>query len=827
MASWVVPLHAVGAGDVGLAGGKGANLGELVHAGFAVPDGFVVTTRSYALALRSAGLDPAAAAPEPAELQAAISTLTLPPELEASIVDAYRDRGEGAVAVRSSATAEDLPGAAFAGQQETFLNVVGREALLDAVRACWASLWAERAVAYRVRLAYADVPEIAVVVQRMVPSEHAGVLFTADPVTGARDRVVIEASPGLGEAVVSGLVTPEHVVVDRHGHVVERRPGRHEVVIRGRAGGGVHQEQPDGEVGAMPAGTLRDLAATGRRVAAHFGRPQDIEWAYADHTLWVVQARPLTALPPAPIRVGALRGASGAICAELLPVRPYPLDLTSWTVPGWFAILARMAAEIAGVRVDVGRMFPTVDGVLTELRPPDPRPSWRTLTTPLRLRASVRRFVPGRWTADPRFATYERRVGELQAHDPADSTWSDLLTVPGTVLGLLDAYVDLRIDYLGTAVVDLLRLRVLLALLGLSAELWPLLAGAPTRTRAANDALADLAAQVRDEPEWSVAFRASSDDELVIAVWHAEAYGPLREAVQAWLAAYGHRETTSAALVSSPTWAEEPALLLGNLRALVSRPPEPGGETDQAAAALQRVRRRRRVRVTHSAERVRRAADAARAAVAFREDSHFHALRIRPVLRSTLLEVGDRLTRAGALEGREEVFHLELAELVGLGDPVALDAEEARRLRALVRRRAARRAELGLAPLISPATLYPGARRPARDALVSGSPGGGGRATGPVRIVREPAEFGRLQPGEVLVCPYTNPAWTPLFSLASAVVADSGSFGSHAAIVAREYGIPAVMGTGNGTSALTDGQVVVVDGDRGDVVAGPGADARG
>ena len=273
MASWVVPLTAVGAGDVGLVGGKGANLGELLRAGFAVPAGFVVTTRADTL-------------PEPVEgprrgrltLPDAIQGTTIPPDLATSIVDAYRALGEGPVAVRSSATAEDLPGAASAGQQDTSLNVVGPQALLDAVRRCWASLWGERAVAYRARLGYADVPEIAVVVQRMVPSEHAGVLFTADPVTGARDRVVIEASPGLGEAVVSGLVTPEHVVVDRHGRLVERRPGRHEVVIHPRAGGGVAEERvADGEVDALPAGTLRDLAATGSRVAAHSGRPQAIE----------------------------------------------------------------------------------------------------------------------------------------------------------------------------------------------------------------------------------------------------------------------------------------------------------------------------------------------------------------------------------------------------------------------------------------------------------------------------------------------------------------------------------------------------------------------
>src|SRR3954452_21121713 len=233
---YVVPLAEVGAGDVAVAGGKGANLGELVRAGFRVPDGFVVATRLYADALRAASLDPSAASDPAADggvasLEEAVRNLELPAALQTPVLDAYHGLGGGPVAVRSSATAEDLPGAAFAGQQETFLNVVGDEAVLDALRACWASLWGERAVAYRREVGFAGVPQIAVIVQRMVPAAYAGVLFTADPVTGERDRVVIEASPGLGEAVVSGLVTPAHVVVDRRGRVVERRAGRHEVVI--------------------------------------------------------------------------------------------------------------------------------------------------------------------------------------------------------------------------------------------------------------------------------------------------------------------------------------------------------------------------------------------------------------------------------------------------------------------------------------------------------------------------------------------------------------------------------------------------------------------
>lgn len=830
-ASLVVPLPRVGGGDLEVAGGKASNLGELIRSGFRVPEGFVVTTRSYRKALGGAGLTPALdgadltprsegssrAVVDPQRLRAKIEELTIPPPLAEEIRRAYLELGQGPVAVRSSATAEDLPGAAFAGQQETFLNVIGVEAVLDAVRGCWASLWAERAVAYRDRLGYAGTPEIAVVVQRMVPSEFAGVLFTANPVTGVRDEVVIEASPGLGEAVVSGLVTPEHVVIDRQGRIRERRPGRQEVVIRGSASGGVVHERHGHQVPELAAHILVELAEVGREIARYFGRPQDVEWAYAAGIVWVVQARPLTALPPAPLKANRVQREAGAVCAELLPTRPYPLDMTAWTIPGWFAILARMVTEVPAVRIDVRAMFPEVDGVVTQLLPPEPHPTWQTLTTPVRVRERLRRYDPARWTADPRFLAFERRLAELKAADPAAMSWSELMGVPADVFGLLNNFVDVRIDYLPAVAVSVVRLRVWLAILGASSEFWPLLAGQVTQTRAANDALKAIAQDIRHTPAWAEAFATSDEAELTEAVWHAETFRPVRDALQRWLGTYGHRETTSAALISSPTWAEDPELILGSLRGLILHPPDEA-EKDHGDAAQQRIRRRRRVRLTGSARKVLQAAAAARAGMAFREDTHFHALRVRPILRNALLEAGRRLARTGVLEDDQDVFHLKLEELRRVADPSRLSPARQSGLRQLVRDRSVKRAEFGEAPLISPATLYPGVARPAANALASGTPGGGGRATGPVRVIREPSEFGELRPGDVLVCPYTNPSWTPLFQLAAAVVADSGSFGSHAAIVAREYGIPAVMGTGNGTTVLHDGLVVVVDGTRGHVV---------
>jgi rifampicin phosphotransferase len=236
--------------------------------------------------------------------------------------------------------------------------------------------------------------------------------------------------------------------------------------------------------------------------------------------------------------------------------------------------------------------------------------------------------------------------------------------------------------------------------------------------------------------------------------------------------------------------------------------------------------RRRRAVIKHWVE-------AARAGTAFREDSHFYFLMPLPILRRSLLEMGRRLCDVEVLEQPEDVFHLRLEELEAIDDPAMLSESRAssaqgrsraERLRTLVRTRAARREELRGVRLIDPAAVFP--QRDVGNALITGTPASSGSATGPVKLIRGPAEFSHLAPGDVLVCPYTNPAWTTLFQRAAAVVADSGGPGSHAAIVAREYGIPAVMGTGIGTATLTDGQLVTVNGSTGRVIAADGDGQR-
>ncbi|MBB4932685.1 pyruvate,water dikinase [Lipingzhangella halophila] len=832
----VAPLDTLSAADLDRAGGKGANLGELVRAGYRVPGGFVVTTDAYTAVVDRGGLaqriderlaaaDGSAddAARAAAAIRSEFAAAEIPEEVRAAIVAAYAELGAEAVAVRSSATAEDLPGAAFAGQQDTYLNVVGQDALLDAVRHCWGSLWTDRAISYRRRRGIdSGAVRIAVVVQAMVPAESAGVLLCANPVTGARDELVVDASSGLGEAVVSGLVTPDHYVLDRRGRIREWTPGQREVVVRGTAGGGIAHDSTGEETAGeqLPAGVLTELARLGTAVSEHFGRPQDMEWALADGTVWLLQARPMTALPPAPVRLNRIQRRVGPVILEMFPYRPYPLDMSAWVLPGPGRLVSRMMAEIPGLRVDLRDVAPEVDGVVDRFVPPNPRPTPAVLTAPARILGRIRRYDPERWTQDPRFTTFQRRIAELNATEWRSVPWDELRRVPRRALDALDLVTDLRVDYLPRSGMSLLRLRLALRFLGRGDLFSSLIMGATTRTVDNNRALEALARHVRDDDRLRAAFAELDGDALVERVHASPEFADFRAALDAFRAEFGHRETASALLLSAPTMGEAPATILGMVRTLVTRPAEPTADQspDLAGDALRRLLAHPRAQRPRRRARLPRMVRAARSGVGFREDSHFELTRPLPPLRNAVLEMGRRLASAGVLGDQWAVLHLRREELEDLPDPDTLPEADAARLRATADARSAKRAELAGVPLISPAVRFHDSG-PDTDALATGTAAGGGRATGPVRVIREPAEFGNLRTGDILVCPNTNPSWTPLFQSAAAVVVDTGGLGSHAAIVAREYGIPAIMGSATGTATLTDGRLVTVDGDRGRVTA--------
>jgi pyruvate,water dikinase len=817
-ASYVVDLSRVRTADLPTVGGKSANLGELIGAGFPVPPGFAITTAAYDRVVATNGLQPLIArATEPdggAQIREAFAKAAIPPNVEQDILQAYQRLGAPSVAVRSSATAEDLPDAAFAGQQDSFLGIVDAQGLLNSVRLCWGSLWSDRAISYREKhgFAHADV-KLAVVVQTLIPAESAGVMFTANPINGARDETVIDASSGLGEAIVSGLVTPDHIIL-RKGRlgwrIIERRLGRREIEVRPRAGGGVEHVAGSGDAGpVLPDVVLRRLARLGAAIQRHFDRPQDVEWAWADGRLFVLQARPITALPR-PLARTRRFGMPQSGPSEYFQIRPYPLDMTTW-VPAMSAALTKM--------LPLGNAFPRFDqmweeeeGVITRFGDwPEMRLSRDLLMMPLRLLPLAWRYDPEHWREDPILASTLSRIAALNERNLASLSESELLATAREAMTLPEDIVELRSRYFPRTIFSLLGLRIVLGLLGREDRFGALLSGVDNKTLEANRQLEILAADIRADLALSAIFKEHDPTTLWDALADASAGRAFLTKLRAFLAEYGHRETGSPLLVSQPTWRDAPEPVLGILKGLAVSPPV----TRDVQPVWERERDEILAELPFAPLRAAFLAmlAGARKFPSLREDTHFIMTMPMPVLHQALLELGHRLVPAGVLDRENDVFHLQLDELEqavrSWPPPKSLVSE----LAVTVRQRAERRSALADVPLFDLAALPP--PQPTGDALLAGTPGSPGVAEGPVRIVRDAAAFGTLLPGEVLVAPYTNPSWTPLFGRAVAVIVDAGSAMSHAAIVAREYGIPAVMGTGDAISRLRDGQLVRVDGSNG------------
>lgn len=814
------PLGGLTAQDVAIAGGKGANLGELVRGGFDVPDGFVVTTAAYDRVVAEHG-------------PAGLATADLPDDLADAVLRAYADLGGGAVAVRSSATTEDLPEASFAGQQETFLNVSGEAALLAAVRDCWASLWTERAVAYRSRHAPDATASLAVVVQRLVPADAAGVMFTANPANGRVEETVITASWGLGEAVVSGRVEPDTIVVDRSGGVQEYRVADKAVRTETTATGTrtAPTPEPQRTEPVLTEAEAVELARLGAAIEAHFGSPQDIEWVRADGAFRIVQARPVTALPP---RVGPVptewpvpaRGMyfRASITEQLPdPLSPLFADLMATAVPDG---LARLLAELTdgGEFGDVG--FPTINGYAFY------RYSTGAITAMLKGSPALIRLVVGdggRWVEErwrERLAGYADEVAAEAALDPAATPASGLLDGVARLVAAMAYYytavqtvipVASSGELVWTATYDRLLKRpgdppAETFLLGYDSE--PL--------RAEKD-LYDLARWAREaglaEPLTDLAVDPLADHAPAAVPEHIwqEWRGRLRD----HLAAHGHTAYNLDPV--NPVPADDPRPLLQALRFhLAADAPDPHQRQARAAAARNNAEARLLTRLRGRRQaRVRALLGWAQRTGPLREDALAAMGLYLPPARRLLAEFGARLVREGSLAEPADAWWLTLAEARAAAG--ALDAGEAASdLREVVagRQAEARGRRLATPPQYLPKNrlmnsmewMYPAREGGASGGVLTGNAGTGGRVTAPARVLSGPDDFAAFRPGEVLVASITTPAYTPLFAMAGAVVTDIGGVLSHGSIVAREYGIPAVLGTGAATKLISTGDEVTVDG---------------
>jgi pyruvate,water dikinase len=880
--SYVLQFDKIDPSTLTLVGGKAANLGALTQGGLPVPPGFCVTTDAYHLVVGdrlddlfthlASAEGPDAVAGLAAQARELIISAPVPADIERQLVAGYRALGRPPVAVRSSATAEDLEFASFAGQQDTYLNVVGDKALAEAVRRCWASLWTDRAVSYR-NLNNIDQREVAlaVVVQEMVQSFAAGVMFTANPVTGTRHETVIDASPGLGESVVSGAVNPDRFVVDRaKGTIVERRLGDKRVLIRSLAGGGTeHVEQEDSS--GAPCITdpqVLALARLGQDVEDLYQAPQDTEWAIDDAgVLWLTQARPITTLYPLPEQNRS--GDRIYMCMSLAQglTRPItPMGLAA------FRLIASSVATAAGspppqpfdgprpFREAGQRMFVDVTGAIRNsigrravlnafgvmearaavvLKGLGEQPQFSIIKqSPLKTLRPIARVAVVKARAPQRaiqamisperslvaIAAAERRLrAELDV--PADAAPEQRLDHVERQLGTVFLLMPTIIGYPIGGFLLLALARKLLGPLAKPGELQTVLRGLPHNVTTEMDlALWDLTQQIRADEQSALVLGLGPVDEVVKAFVRGSLPPVAQRGLTDFLTRYGHRAVAEIDL-GMPRWSDDPTHLVSVIINYLRLEDESRAPDVQFAAGnreaeemvdtlVQRCREQNRIKAGIVGFGLSRA----RQLAGLREMPKNLLVLALASLRHQLALVGAELAKSGRVDAADDVFFLDLVEarrgLSGADLHALVVARKEAYEVELKRRRIPR---ILLSDGTEPEAVGIAVEHP--DGALVGSPASAGRVTAPARVVLDPVGA-HLEPGEILVAPSTDPGWTPLFLTAGGLVMEMGGSNSHGAVVAREYGIPAVVGVPDATSKITTGQTVTVDGAAGLVLPG-------
>jgi phosphohistidine swiveling domain-containing protein len=883
MERFVQPLGATPL-DLAQAGGKGANLNRLIRADLPVPPAYLIDTAAYRLFVSTNGLtgeierlgrpgaDPAAIDEASRQLRALFAAAPLPDLLRAAIYELAKIAGNQALAVRSSATAEDLPQASFAGQQDTFLNVRGRQALVEAVRGCWSSLWTARALAYRQRqgIAPGDV-SLAVVVQEMVPAERSGVLFTINPLTGAQDEMLVNATWGLGEALVAGRVNPDTLVLDKDSGAIKEQQLGDKRLMTAPAASGTEEVAVASEKQAQSALTAEQasaLAALCRQVEALFGSPQDIEWAIVGDQIFLLQSRPVTIAGDK--RTGKAPGDDA--WPPLIEVAPQPFDRWGqmdvgerWpepVTPFTWSTAEPMIAEnmarsdsvkairlpfvdrIQWTRREYGRVYFNEGAMVHLFRQGFGMPAssvtsamggqagelgdndgwlWRKLLrrAPTLVKMSlnweqelkkypdlfpridewVARFMTrdlsldddARLWAESHSVWYKRLMEAMDYHSVATS-------VSANNAGMVASFVKRTLDDEG------LGYRLMAGLTGIIASeivpaLWQM-AGELRRIGLAEVVLAREAA--------------------LAELRQAPVAAGFRQLLEIFLQRHGHRCMTEAEWLF-PRWVEDPSQVIG----LIAGYLKAGDEYNPLAAEARQRREREAItaQVEQKLDPLRRAyfrwaLGRAHNTIRLRDNGQHFLVKLLLPMRIIYAELGRRWAQRDWLDDADDFFFLVTPEIEGAlfaGDPQAagLNLKQAaaqRRLAYDYWRQARFPEALGAdgRPLAL-ATATEIAR------TLTGIPASAGQARGQAVIINSPAEAGRVQPGQILVTRSTDPGWTPLFSLVGGLVLEIGGQLSHGAIVAREYGLPAVVNVPEATARIQDGQTIVVDGSAGRV----------
>ncbi|MBL1101784.1 rifamycin-inactivating phosphotransferase [Streptomyces coffeae] len=855
---YVWDLQEVGETQVAVVGGKGAHLGGLSRIeGIRVPAGFCVTTDAFRRIMAEAPSiddwldqlsrlnpdDRRAIRTLSAQIRRTIEGIAIPGDLAAAITRALAQLGEqAACAVRSSATAEDLPTASFAGQQDTYLNVVGPTTILQHVSRCWASLFTERAVTYRQRngIDHRTV-HMAVVVQQMVFPHAAGILFTADPVTGNRKVATVDAGFGLGEALVSGLVNPDVFTV-RHDEVVAKAIAAKQRAVRALPAGGTQEAAIDSQRQEQPALTdaqVVRLVQLGRRIEAHFGRPQDIEWCLVDDDFQIVQSRPITTLFPLPETGDQENHVYVSVGHQQMMTDPMkPLGLSMWR------LTAMVPMHEAGGRlfVDVTRRLASPAsrvGLLDVMGRGDPlvRDALETVLDRDDFVPSLPDAGPGGPPARGASAPIETDpaiVTELIERSQASiaALQRDIRTKTGPALFdfLLEAFEEHK-----RVLSDPLNLQAIMA--GMEATWWlndqlqewlgeknvadTLTLSAPDNvTSEMGLALLDVADVIRPHPE-VVAFLQGVEDEGFLDELAKLAGGTeARDAIEAYLDRYGMR-CVGEIDITRPRWRERPTTLvpviLDNVRnfepGVAERRFEQGRQKAQKKEQDVLSRLRSLPDGDRKADEAKRMIDRVRTFIGYREYPKYGIVSRYFVYKQALLEEAERLVRANVLPEKEDIFYLTFQEFHDVVRSNQVDG------RLIQQRKDAFRSYHALTPprvLTSDGEAVTGAYR--RDDVPAGAliglPVSAGTIEGRARVVLDMAEAD-LEAGDILVTTFTDPSWSPLFVGIAGLVTEVGGLMTHGAVIAREYGLPAVVGVEQATRLIRDGQQIRVHGTDG------------
>jgi pyruvate,water dikinase len=836
-------------------GGKGVHLAELARIErIRVPSGFCVTTAAFQRIMAEASAVDARL-DELARLKAddrdairvlsenirhAIEAVAIPEDLTEAVATMLANLGaEGAYAVRSSATAEDLPNASFAGQQDTYLNIVGLSAILDHVRRCWASLFTERAVTYRLRNGFDQRKvHMAVVVQRMVFPRAAGILFTADPVSGNRKVASVDASFGLGEALVSGLVNADEYKVQGN-EIIAKVIATKQLLMDASPAGGTEQHAVDPERQQQPALTDEEvvrLAQLGRRIEAHFGCPQDIEWCLSTDEFHIVQSRPITTLFPIPEASDGENHVYVSVGHQQMMTDPFkPLGLSVWqlTTP-------RRMGEAGG------RLFVDVTQALAS---PASRASMLELfgkSDPLirdALKSVIERgnFLPAPANQGPAWAPPAAGAALLE---PDPSIPAELVAQTEASLATLKRDIQTKT---GSALLEFIvadidenrrasfkprGLEVIMTAMQASwwlnehLEKWLgeknaaniLTQSVPDNvTSEMGLALLEVADVIRPHAEVIAFLQQVGGDDFLDELPKLPGGVEARHAIQAYLDKYGMR-CAGEIDITRPRWSERPStlvpLILGNIKSF-----EPGAgkrrfEQGQEEALKKQEDVLTRLRALPDGEQkaaeAKKMIDRVRTLTGYREYPKYAMISRYFVYKQALLEEAERLVLARVLREQEDIFYLRFEELEEVVRTQRVDD-------ALIReRKEAFSSYLAMTPprvLTSDGEAVTASY--GRDDLPSGALVGlavsAGTVEGRARVILDIARA-NLEPGDILVTTYTDPSWTPLFVAIRGLVTEVGGLMSHGAVIAREYGLPAVVGVVNATRSIRDGQRIRVHG---------------